>query len=250
MTRTLILCLATVLLLSGCRYWSLYQFGEQFCEYDEYIELSQKGGVSVIEFHEPVLPQAVLLRYLNAMPNKTSYQAITAGQTPRVISDAFQIKRSDFLDTSPEGGIFEFKVDYDYAGNTPLLAQGTLGVKLSSLFVPTLIEPILKSICSDDYDLSLKRLDMRFTLDNINMADLPKKALFIKTFGMPGESELGKLFYQFDFIKQQAFQSRPIQFTFTFDENEVLSKLYIIYHKYDYLLDFENKNGRLVVIRG
>ena len=64
--RMWLVVLGIALTLTGCRFWSLYQFGEQFCEFDEYVKVSQNVGALHIDFYEPVLPQAVLLRYLNA----------------------------------------------------------------------------------------------------------------------------------------------------------------------------------------
>ena len=36
----------------------------------------------------------------------------------------------------------------------------------------------------------------------------------------------------------------------SFNALNVLTKMHILYHKYDYLLDFEKMNGSLLVIRG
>jgi len=246
--------LGIALILTGCRFWSLYKFGEQFCEFDEYVKVSQQSGASHIDFDEPVLPQAVLLRYLHALPFKSSYQTMD-NNAAMVKSDIFYIQR--LLNPKPldEKKVYKIDVEYHPVGKTPLLSSGELDARLSALFSPKVVEPILKSFCSDDYDLSLDRLNMRFTLENIEAENLPEKQLFITSFGLPDKDEHNTLRYQFDFLNKDSkgasqLQNRPITFSFSFNPQNVLTSMHILYHKYDYILDFENMNGSLLVIRG
>ena len=252
--RMWVVILGIAIVLSGCRFWSLYQFGEQFCEFDEYVKLSQNKGATHIDFNEPVLPQAVLLRYLNALPFMSSYQALNEGSAALAKSDTFHIQRTMSNKDSSEKETYRIDVKYHPVGKAPLLSSGELDSRLSTLFSPKVVEPILKSFCSDDYDLSLKRLNMRFTLKDIEMGDLPAKQLFLTSFGLPDQVENNTLRYQFDFIQKDfkgdnLLQNKPIAFSFTFNAINVLTKMHILYHKYDYLLDFEKMNGSLLVIR-
>ena len=253
--RMWVVVLGIALTLTGCRFWSLYQFGEQFCEFDEFAKVGQNEGASHIDFYEPVLPQAVLLRYLNALPFLSSYQALDENGAALVKSDTFYIQRSMSDIASVEKEAYKIYVTYHPVGKVPLLSSGELDARLSVLFSPEVVEPILKSFCSDDYDLSLKRLNMRFTLKDIEMGDLPKKQLFLTSFGLPDQVENNTLRYQFDFIQKDhkgasLLQNRDIKFSFSFNALNVLTKMHILYHKYDYLLDFEKMNGSLLVIRG
>jgi len=252
MLRNLILLFSFLFVFSGCRYWSLYKFGDQFCEYDEHVKVSLQADALSIDFLDPVLPRNVLLRYLHAQAFQTSYKA----ENEAVRSDLFRIRRTEYMAANP----FSFEVTYALDGETPVLRNAILDPALSQLFGPALTEPILQSICSDDYDLSLKRLDMRFVLKNIQSQDLPDKLSLESVFGNAARVEYGidkqpTLHYQFDFMRgdnsarDNVYQNRPIQFAFGFDKKSKLVNLHILYHKYDYWLDFETLSGRLIVVR-
>ena len=180
------------------------------------------------------------------------------GEETRVINqDIFRIQ-DQFGDDRKS---FELSIAYHAVDSTPILKSVQLDKMLSQLFGPALIEPILRSICSDDYDLSLSRLDMRFTLNNLPTLALPNKTNLLAVFGqaerIENDTQAETLFYTFDFIKFETsepeargvFQYKPIYLSFTLDDQQKLLKLHILYHKYDYLLDFEKRNGRLLVIR-
>lgn len=248
-------------LLGGCRYWSLYKFGDQFCSFKQHIEVSshetdKRTLQSQISFIDPVLPQSVFLRYLDA-------QAFSSADHPYTRHDNFMIQRSgqkDHMGNLLRPTSFDFQAEYSLGTKKPLLSGGVLGSELSSLFTPELITPILKSICADDYDLSLKRIDIRFELNDLDKNSLPAQSHFIDTFGEPDAISNQTLHYRFDFISppsppaetantETALQNRPIQFLLNFNQYEQLSKIHILYYKYDYLLDFENLNGRLIAIR-
>jgi len=252
--------------ISACRYWSLYEFSDQFCAYDQHISVSltrdEKQELSQIVFLDPVLPRNVLLRYLNALPTSSTYATSSTTQflgsntpLPSVRSDSFYIQRTQ-VESQP---VYDLKLDYHLAGNTPLLSSAVLDGRLSTVFKPPLIEPILKSICSDDYDLNSKRLDMRFSLSEINRKSLPSMQDFEQLFGKADQSLTNKtgligMNYEFDFIrtfenKDQRYQHRPIKFSFEFSQNKELLELKILYYKYDYQLDFQNAKGRLIVTR-
>jgi hypothetical protein len=253
MLRIIFVILLTIFSLSGCRYWSLYKFADQFCEFDEHVRVNLEKGASRINFLEPVLPRKILLRYLNAKPFVSIEDVAVGG----VREDLFRIQRASV----GQHDYFGFKLSYHGVGKTRVLASGLLDQHLSALFVPGLIEPILQSVCSDDYDLSLKRLDMRFTLTGIQHQYLPDKLTLLAAFGeadlVEGSDNSGQtLHYQFDFLTEpkagnnhRELQHSPIEFAFGFDQNSQLMTLHILYFKYDYWLDFQNENGRLIVIR-
>lgn len=257
MHRAIVFIVFISLLLSGCRYWSLYKFADQFCDFDEHVSVSQKSDNTHIDFLDPVLPRTLLLRYLHAQPLSTTYKLEGDDNLAVALSDTFYIQRTYLESQKP---VFNFKLAYHLVDDTPLLSSGTLDARLSALFSPKMVEPILKSICSDDYDLSLSRLDMRFTLSGIDTKDLPDQKEFISVFGEPDANEAGAYKstvykYRFDFvqnkeIKNNVFQNRPIDFSFGFNHSGELLNLHILYYKYDYWLDFENQKGTLIVIRG
>ena len=258
----LILLVFLTLILSSCRYWALYKFADQFCEFDQNVSVSQQGKNTRIDFLEPVLARTLLLRYLHATPLLTTYTLKNSNNITSVKSDTFLIQRrypnlkpSSHEVNSPYP--YKIKVGYHLVGDVPLLSVGSLGPKIGQLFSPSVVALILKSICSDDYDLSLKRLDMRFILNNIKTQDLPSQKEFIDVFGRPDKTDKvdkNVYYYQFDFIKMEneanVFQDRPIKFMFGFGAKGTLNMLHVIYYKYDYWLDFDRKEGRLIVHRG
>jgi len=264
--------------LSGCRYWSLYKFGDQFCDFDEHVDLRVQADALKIKFLNPVLPRKVLLRYLNAAPIHSFYAQRSYTEASYIASAYIQSSEYIFERIEDKGVItqdvfriqdlsgearksFELSMAYHAVGSTPVLKSAELDDRLSQLFGPALIESILRSICSDDYDLSLSRLDMRFKLKAVPTLTLPNRNSLLAVFGqaerIENDSQTETLFYTFDFIKATVsepeergeFQLRPIYFSFTLDDKQQLLKLHILYYKYDYVLDFEKQNGRLIVIR-
>tara|TARA_R110001592_G_scaffold103247_2_gene290982 strand:- start:18850 stop:19605 length:756 start_codon:yes stop_codon:yes gene_type:complete len=249
-------------MLSSCRYWVLYEFAEQFCELEEYVAISWHNTVDnkqvKIVFNEPVLNRSILLRYLNAEPFDSINKPYLNTQKIFLSEDSFAFRQRYLLsDSKPEP--FKFKIAYHPLDEHVLLESAYLDSKLSELFSPALVEPILRSLCSDDYDLSLKQLNMRFSLSALPKRSLPSLQKLIAVFGMAEETIMDvsgeqTLRYEFDFYtqdKQQNWQAqqKPITMLFGFDSQSRLKNLYIHYYKYSYWLDVENLSGRLLVIR-
>lgn len=262
MTRLFILLVLCGFGLSGCRYWVLYEFAEQFCEFEKYVDISwhneTKKSQVKISFIEPVLDRNILLRYLNAEPFDSLKHQNDKTKKTIISGDKFAIRQTY---TSSENIIqpFQFYLSYHPLDEHLLLESALLDMQLSQLFSPALLEPILRSLCSDDYDLSLKKLDMRFTLASLPQGSLPTLDQLISVFGqaettvkeLSGEQTLR---YVFDFLNQDQQQNwqaqqKPVIMLFSFDAHSQLKKLYIHYHKYSYWLDVENLSGRLLVIR-
>tara|TARA_R110001599_G_scaffold117215_4_gene285365 strand:+ start:1961 stop:2758 length:798 start_codon:yes stop_codon:yes gene_type:complete len=263
MARLFILLIFCSLALSSCRYWVLYEFAEQFCELEEYIPISwinePENRQVKIGFNEPVLDRSILLRYLNAEPFESVNKAYLNTQKLFLSEDSFAIRQTHFL---PAGSAapFQFKLAYHPIDeHVVLLESAYLDSKLSQLFSPALIEPILRSLCSDDYDLSFKQLNMRFSLSTLPKQSLPSLQKLITVFGQAEETIVDDtgdqtLRYEFDFLTQEKQQSwqvqhKPITMLFGFDSHSQLKNLYIHYHKYSYWLDVESLSGRLLVIR-
>jgi hypothetical protein len=240
----------------------LYEFAEQFCEFEEYVAISWLNTSAnrqvKISFTEPVLSRTILLRYLNAEPFESINKPYLENRKSVLSEDSFAIQQRQLLrhDSSEP---FQFKLAYHPLGEQVLLESAYLDSKLSQLFSPTLVEPILRSLCSDDYDLSLKQLNMRFSLSALPKRSLPTQQKLIAVFGKAEETIVEvsgeqTLRYEFDFLaqdKQQNWQiqQKPITMLFGFDSHSQLKTLYIHYHKYSYWLDVENLSGRLLVIR-
>lgn len=267
----LTLIFLSCLSLSGCRYWVLYEFAEQFCELETYVEIAWQGRTEnrqeslvkntkqvSINFHEPVLNRPILLRYLNAQPYETLSQTAEHEHQSSISEDKFAIRTLPFAEHTATQ-LFEFSLAYHALDEHALLESALLDSRLSRLFSPALIEPILRSICSDDYDISFKRLDMRFTLADLPKESLPTKQQVLAVFGATTQSlqasaEETSLRYEFDFLARDesenwSAQNKPISMLFKFDVQSRLTKLYIHYHKYSYWLDVETLSGRLLVIR-
>lgn len=262
MKRLFILLILCVLTLSSCRYWVLYEFAEQFCEFEKYIGISWneegEGRQVKISFLEPVLDRNILLRYLNAHAFESVNSPYSNTQKMIISEDKFAIRQANQASiNSPKP--FQFNLFYHPLDEHMLLENAYLDSRLSQLFSPALVEPILRSLCSDDYDLSLKQLDMRFTLASLSKRSLPSRQALISVFGKADEniieaSSEQTLRYEFDFLtqdKQQVWlpQDKPITMLFSFDKQSQLKNLYIHYYKYSYWLDVENLSGRLLVIR-
>lgn len=249
-----ILCLT---LLTGCRYWVLYKFADQFCHYDRYVELqfdkASPAPELQIGFLEPVLDRHILLRYLNAAPFLSHYS-----DTALISRDHFAIMplaQPDSKTLEP----FEFSVGYHPVGRHVLLNDARLNARLSSLFPPALVEPILRSICSDDYDLSSEQLDMRFQLPSLDQSSLPSRHQIEAIMGQsnqanPENADQVMLAYRFDFLLKDPqgkwlTQEKPITLEFSFDQAGQLKLIHIDYFKYRYWLNIDTRSGRLLVIR-
>jgi hypothetical protein len=252
MLRFLFLILLCFSLLTGCRYWVLYKFADQFCDYDQYVELGQSQHENTIHlqirFLEPVLDRHILLRYLNAAPFLSHYD------------DKAVISRDEFAfrpvaeEHSALSEVFTFSAGYHALDGHALLASAQLDAHLSRLFPPALVEPILRSICSDDYDLSNKQLDMRFRLANLDKANLPERSQIEAIMGKAQSIDEKGHAYHFDFlIKDQEGrwqpQQKPIILVFRFDISGKLEAMHIDYFMYRYWLDIESASGRLLVLR-
>jgi hypothetical protein len=275
MTRLFVLLILCTLALSSCRYWVLYEFSEQFCEFEEYVTTSWHDVTTnlatnrqvKINFIEPVLDRKILLRYLNSEPFESLNEQHSRTQKTTLSEDKFAIRQTHTIpriapEIAPENMSepFQFKLTYHLLDEHLLLETSFLDSKLSQLFSPPLIAPILRSLCSDDYDLSLKQLDMRFTLSTLSKPSLPSLHQLTGVFGQAEEIIIDTsgeqiLRYKFDFLtqdKQHRWQSqqKPITMNFGFDSRNQLKNLYLHYYKYSYWLDIENLSGRLLVIRG
>jgi hypothetical protein len=240
--------------LSGCRYWELYRFSEQFCEFDNYIELSAPESGLNIAFNTPTLKRSLLLRYLGSLPVTTD---INKQSAEKASIDSFIIASKD-TGSQKE---FSFQLDYHVLNDTPLLKNASLDARLSKLFSPELVRPILLSFCTDDYDIERKQVELWFRLNDIVRETLPTIPKTLSVFGAPvsqisdAQSQASSLSYRFAFLSKQGkaiednFQAKDINFTFTFDAEQILRTLHIRYYRYDYLIDFVASEGRLVVTR-
>ena len=262
MTRLFIVLILCSLTLSSCRYWVLYEFAEQFCEFEKYVDISWRAGAQNkqvnVSFLEPVLDRNILLRYLNAEPFNSLKKQDFKSQKIVISDDEFAIRLTHHVSENILES-FHFYLSYHPLSEHALLESAVLDEKLSRLFSPTLVEPILRSLCSDDYDLSLKQLDMRFTLPALPRESLPSLRQLMAVFGQAEEvfkdvPDEQTLRYEFDFLKQDEHQkwhpqNKPITMLFSFDSESQLKHLYIHYYKYAYWLDVENLSGRLLIIR-
>ena len=262
MLKFIALALTCLISLSGCRYWVLYEFAEQFCEFEQFITVSLEDHTHAsqvkIDFHEPVLNRHILLRYLNAQPFKSEVTYSKANGKPSFIHDEFAIHQSNIKGEKASEPL-HFKLTYYKLNEHALLEKVYLNESLSTLFTPALIEPILRSLCSEDYDLSLKRLDMHFYLTSLPQQSLPSLSTLESIFGPAEETILDAhnrhtLRYEFDFLLQDTSktwqpQQKPIVMLFSFNEENKLKRLYIQYHKYTYWLNIDTLSGRLLVKR-
>lgn len=254
---TIVLMLITN--LSACRYWELYRFSEQFCAFDEYINLHASSKGLDIAFNTPTLKRSLLLRYLGSQPVSST---VNIDSSNTEANDSFVITKTATSDRIE----FSFQLDYHFLDDTPLLASASLAPSLSKLFSHELIRPILQSFCTDDYDISSKQVVLWFKINDIEPSTLPTQSKAISIFGKPTatttneHNQSASLSYDFSFLstrdeepqdeaKQDNLQANNIAFIFTFDAQQVLSKIHIRYYRYDYYIDFTTSEGRLVVAR-
>lgn len=247
-----LLCIA--LMLSSCRYWSLYRFADQFCAFDQHIEVGQRLDRTRLDFIDPVLPQTVFARYFKAIP-------VTHERSHYHILERYLFKSLTSVPESLSGTDkhFELSALYSATSDKPLLMAGELGPALSRLFPPMLVSPILRAACSDDLDLSLSLLELRMQLPAISTELRPSRAMIMETFGAPSLEETDKpgvttLSYQFDFVLKQLngndhLQNKPIRLSLSFDEQQALQALRVNYLNYQLWLDFAQQRAELRVIR-
>lgn len=252
MQRLLVLMILLTALVSGCRYWVLYKFADQFCDYDRYVALNldltlSKPSLEIL-FQEPVLDRPILLRYLHAAPYLSHYQ-----ENAVISRDDFAFAPLTDQQTIIEEP-FTFSAGYHALQRTALLSDARLDPRLSSLFPPALVDPILRSICSDDYDLSDEQLDMRFQLVKLDKDNLPQLSQLEAILGKAHSINEQGHAYHFDFLlkDQQGYwqpQHKPVTLVFRFDPSGKLLAIHIDYFKYRYWLDIATQSGRLLVLR-
>lgn len=239
--KWLIIVVLVALALSGCRYWSLYRFSQQFCDFDQHIEVLEKDRRVGFHLIDPVLPRLVFTRYLAA----PEYFTV---QDKYVLYDTYQIQ------SASDDRRYSLFTHYHLGSQKSLMIAGELDTELSQLFPTVFVEPILRSFCAEDYDLSLSQLDARMTIEKLSPKVIPTKDAIVQEFGSPiSETSIGKrseLVYTFYFVAQEeTLQSKPMIFTLEFQNTGNLSKMRVQYHKYDYRLDFEEYTAELKAIR-
>ena len=243
-----ILCL--VLLVSGCRYWSLYRFADQFCDYDAHIEVILNQHSTQIVFSDPVLPAPVFDRYFKAEPHQTSETDARTIHHYQLASQYDTLQRH-----------YALQVDYSRHSRQPLLAEASIGPALSAVFQPAFVEKILRSSCTDDIDLSLSEAMVRFVLLPIEESTMPTLQQMTKLFG-PGlpsaNTQIQQRDYHLDFEtkpgphsnSKMTTQNKPIFLRFTFSEQGTVTAITVDYLNYAMQLDFLAGTGYLHVIRG
>lgn len=238
--KVILVAALTLSLLSSCRYLELYRFSEQFCSFDKYISITPSNTGTEVTFAQPTLKRELLLRYLGAKPFSSEEHNY---------SDLFLITNSEKALNQP----FSMQVSFHSLDDYKLLESGRLDSRLSSVFQPKLIQNILLSFCTNDYDLGTKRLEFRFKIDQDKTEALPTKRLIQDTFGLthPKITTINEaLNYQLAFIdKSGALQHNKVSLGFKFDQQAILERIHIQYYKYDYRLDLREGKGRLIVTR-
>lgn len=243
----LLLPLLCLCLLSGCRYWSLYRFADQFCAFDQYIEVQTSEAQTSLTFVEPVLPQAVFQRYFKAEPYREFNE-------DGVLQHNFRIQ------TLTNARQFEVSTFFSLVDGRPLFQKGTLDARLSALFQKDFVDAVLRSACTDDFDFSLSRLVLRFQLDQVPEHSLPQRnALVTQLHARPDSNAYEQpdpaLWWntQFDFLSAsdaaKTLQDKKALLRFRFDSHDRLAEMNVAYLNYFLELDFDQQTGKLTVIR-
>jgi len=264
MFRLLLSLLVILVTLSACRYWSLYRFADQFCHFDQHIEVLSNQTQTQLAFAQPVLPQAVFSRYFKATPYQLRNKGTEILEHYRFIlreqENTTEKSTTEKSTRRTENAPFQVTTRYSLGTDVPLLSGGALDPQLSLLFTSDFVRPILRAACTDDFDLSLSELDIRFQLSEVDAAIRPSREQFIEVFGAPIDHVIGnsntdqELNYRFDFILRQLngldhYQEKPIEMALTFVKSGALKTLKVDYLNYTFELDFETQTGRLLVIR-
>ncbi len=219
--------------LSACRYIELYRFSKQFCDFDEYISVDKNIDKTHVHFHTPLLSRELLLRYLGAQP-------LTASEG----RDSFTIRSETNTNKT-----FSFQLNYHLLDTNPLLASAELDAALSRLFTQEFVIALLKSFCTEDYDIEDDFVHLRFQLDTIDHTALPSQADLASVLGHNKDGYN----YRYEFVENDLSVSpdtnKTVAFQFGFDADNQLQQLSIQYYRYDYHLDLHTGQGRLIVKR-
>ncbi len=247
----LILVLATA--LGSCRYWSLYRFSHQFCEFDTQIELASVVDQRVVHFIDPVLPRKVLLRYLRATP-------FTQTRLPYQRVDRFQLQRPDLPEgVSPD---IAFNLVYTPLDERLLVQSGSLLPPASNLFSIGLIDAVLRAACAEKVSLGWRQLDVELVLRDVHDSLRPSRFEIEALWGvseqidsdyLPNEGSAYSHFYVFDFLgdasSNRRLQGLPVHLAMDFDADAVLTRMHVRYLSYQLWLDFDQRHGRLLARR-
>jgi len=197
-------------------------------------------------FADPVLPVHVFDRYFKAAP----YQINEAESR---ISKLYQLlSRYDSTQR-----IYRLHADFSANTRQPLLAEAAIDSSLSAVFKPAFVEAILRSSCTDDFDLSLSEIDARFLLLPIPANAMPTVDDITTLFG-PGlpsnRQQIDQRHYSLDFQTPETSlpltQDKPVFLRFSFSQQGSLTEIDIDYLNYAMRLDFINSEGSLNIVRG
>lgn len=232
--------------ISGCRYWSLYRFADQLCHFDEQIEVVSHLQETQIMFADPVLPVHVFDRYFKAAPYQINEAESRISKTYQLLSRYDSTQR-----------IYRLHADFSTNTRKPLLAEAAIDSSLSAVFKPAFVKAILRSSCTDDFDLSLSEIDARFVLLPISPNAMPNVDDLTALFG-PGlpsnQQDTDQRHYSLDFqapaTSLSLTQDKPVFLRFSFSQQGRLTQIDIDYLNYAMRLDFINHRGHLNIVRG
>ncbi|MDX1451228.1 MAG: hypothetical protein R3183_01635 [Oleiphilaceae bacterium] len=240
----LVVVVLCVLTLSSCRYWSMLRFAQQLCEPQEYLQLATINAQTALTLHQPVLPEAVFMRYFMAHP-------IHQSPLPE------HLEEYQFVlvpETSPEAMQYPFAAHFSTAPGSLLLAGGTLGPELSEVFSQDFAEPILYALCSESPDIGLKEIKVPMQLNmppNALASYDAIAALFPNAERKPLEAGV-ELAIRLDFLHRDAgipsLQGHPVDLRFGFESGQWRT-LHVNYDRYSVWLDFSMQRGLFHAIR-
>jgi len=232
-----------IIMVSGCRYWSVYRFADQFCHFDQHIALEHYQGLTHIQFANPVLPLPVFERYFKA-------SAISRLKDEQ--GEVLTYKLA--LQSTVEPREYEVRASFSGDKEHLLLASGNLDAQLSTTFTPAFIYDVLSSACGEELTFSSQHVTLNFSLPATVRDRRPSQKDIYTLFGKglrhqattsPKES------YLFDFVSSdaQGTQQKTIYLTVNYAPDGALDHLSVRYLNYALDLDLDALSGTLHVDR-
>jgi len=229
--RTTQICTLIVLgsLLSGCLLTRVYEFKNQFCNYQQNFEL-QIGEEIALIMHNPVLLDKDVIWLMGASP---SYRDQDTDQL-----DLVYVIEKDLLTPDPQYEIplrLRFKVDQgDFR-----LSAGIIESKLGTLLTPDLIDEIVAHTC--DSATSILQRTATVDLSDLDPLEIPRRSEIEKALGDPTEYfENGKIVeYQYR-LKNASVNTEKSVARIWYDEmNEQAKRIRFHYLRYEFDVDFQ-----------
>ncbi len=220
-------------LLSGCLLTRVYEFKNQFCDYQQNFQLLL-GDELMLSMRNPVLRDRDIIWLMGAAP---SYR-----EQGRDGLDLVYVIEKDLPQSDPQYAI-PLRLRFMQQQGQYLLKAGIISHNLSSMITPGLIDEIIVHTCDADSDF-LKR-SITVDLSGLDRQDVPHRSEIESALGPPGLSiEAGRVVeYQYRLKDAQPGVEKSSARIWYSEGGEQVERIHFSYFRYQFDVNFETGEG-------